>query len=192
MSKLNLILVTLVGVLVLSLFVVLSTLRSTTDERDRIKGNLDQVQFELNRSLVMTQRELDSYIMENKALDSLLKAERIKPARIEYITEVKHHYHRDTIEVNVGEWEAAGKVFPISYRDECLSFSGRVDLINERPRVGLTNVSYVDNQTHVGYLKKKDTGRRFLWVFPIRKKFLELHTYSDCGDNEVHHIEILK
>jgi len=190
MKSLNGYLIALVILAFMALGVLYSRFSELKRDRDRINNNYIETVEGLNQSLALTKAELRTYLLRNKELDSLLKAERIKPAQVKYITRVEHTYVRDTVEVEVLPQDANKPVYeyPITYNDGCLAFSGDINV--EDISIRLNKIEYKDEQTHVGYLKKKDTGRRFLWIFPIRKKFLELHTESKCGGNKVEHINI--
>lgn len=191
MKSLNGYLIALVILAFMALGVLYSRFSELKQDRDRINNNYLEAVEGLNQSLALTRAELRMYLLRNKELDSLLEAERIKPAQVKYITRVEHTYVRDTAEVEVLPQDANKPVYeyPITYNDGCLAFSGDINV--EDISIRLNKIEYKDEQTHVGYLKKKDTGRRFLWVFPIREKFLELHTESKCGGNKVEHINII-
>mgnify|MGYP001160342876 CR=1 FL=1 len=168
-----------------------SRMSSLKKEHDRIYNNYQEQVEGLNKSLTLTKQELKDYIKENKKLDSLLKAEKIKPAKIKYITRVEHHYITDTIRVKIGDSSPNNdSIFPFEYNNGCLFFDGELEV--KTPKLTLNSVEYNDNQTHIVYLKKKKTGRKFLFVFPIKKQYIELHTHSECGENRVEQLNINK
>ena len=190
MKNLNIYLIGVIFVAFFALGILYSKFSDVKQERDRINNNYTEVVEGLNQSLTLTKAELRTYLSRNRELDSLLKAEKIKPSQVKYITRVEHVYTRDTVEVEVLPQDANKSIYeyPITYNDGCLRFTGDMNI--EKIFVRINSIEYRDEQAHVGYLKKKDTGRRFLWIFPIRKKFLELHTESKCGENKVEHIKI--
>jgi len=191
MSKLKIILAVALVAALGMIMTLQSKVGKLKDERDRINNNYQEQVEGLNKSLSLTEQELRSYLERNKELDSLLEAEKIKPAKIKYITRVKHHYHTDTVEVKIGEKvQNNDYLYPIEYDNGCLFLEGEMDV--KTPNLTLNRIEYNDQQEHIAYLKKKDTGRRFLWIFPIRKEYLELHTNSKCGENTVEQINIIE
>lgn len=187
MKKLSVILIGVVVILSGFVFYLKKQLDDMTRDRDRIENNYNQEVTKLNKSLSYNRAELKSYIDRNKELDSLLKAERIKPPQIKYITLIEYDYITDTVEADVLP-PIKEFVYPIEYNDGCFLVEGQMDV--KEINLIFDKLEFNNKQTHIGYLKKRDTGRRILWIFPIRRKYLELHVHNTCGESVVTNINI--
>lgn len=159
------------------------------DERDRLFITSQKQLLEKDQSLQITKVELKQYLKQNKELDSLLKKERIKVKDVRTITQIKEIYikGRDTL---IMVKDSIPSTYSFKYDKDCLSFVG---IANTRTlQTIIDSVHYENNIRMISYLKKEDTGRKILWLFHIKKKYLELHSESDCGQLEIRRLEIIK
>ena len=195
--KLKIIIAVIVLLLIAGNAILLRQNMSIRDNADALRVNMAQQGDSLSRVITLTKRDFKFLLKEkDNDIDSILNAEKIRPAKVRVVTVDKHHYHTeyDTVYVSDGtpsinndsllyyNWEASNK---------CLVISGNVLAKTEvKPIVSVLDADYNTEITHIGYWKKKWTGRRFLWVIKIKKKYIELHTSSTCGDNIVEHLEI--
>lgn len=173
--------------------------QSNKDNADSLRVNLFEQADSLTKVITVTEREFKMLLKskENK-IDSILKEENIRKKKVRTVTVIEHHYHMkvDTMYVPV---ESKGSISDSMFQyyfhkdDGCLSLSGDIYAKTKmKPLLAITESNYNTEITNIAYLKKKWTGRRFLWVFKIKKEYIELHSESTCGENKIEQLEIKK
>ena len=176
------------GILIIILIITSVKLSNIRKDRDVQYHNFIQSDKD-NKNLILTMDQLKDQYSE---LDSLLKKEKIKKNKVEYIINTKYIYKKDTFYIEVKDviWNESDSTFKFNYNQDCLKFTTEGDIKNKLFKV--YNIEYSENLTYIGYIKKEKTGRKFLWVFNIKKPYLELKTVSKCGETKTTYIDIQK
>jgi hypothetical protein len=185
--KLKLILIGIAIVLASSWWMQTRRLVKMTEERDRINNNYQEQVEGLNKNLNLTKKEFKNLLKKNSELDSLLKAEKIRKNKVEYVTVVKTDYKVEYVPVEIIKRDTTK--YTVWYSDKCLSFNGVVDV--SVPSFMMEEILFNNKTSIVGYKKKKDTGRRVLWVFKVKKEYIEIHASSKCGETTVETLNII-
>jgi hypothetical protein len=142
---------------------------------------------EQERLLTISKFQLQERLANDKKLDSIISSLKLKIKDVRTITTVEYRYVLDTVVIPLKQDSVDTYLF--SYISPCISFDGKVDI--EKKLISVNNITNKDTLRHVVYMKKKPTGRKFLF-FNIKRKMLELHTSSECGDIKVEQLNIHK
>lgn len=175
----------IIGLFIFSIFITWK-MNNIRKDRDVQYHNFSQSNKE-NKSLILT---LDQLKEQYSDLDSLLKVEKIKKNKVEYIISTKYIYKTDTVYIKDIIWNNSDSTFKFNYNKDCLKFTTEGDIKNKVFKV--YNIEFSENLTYVGYIKKEKTGRKFLWVFNIKKPYIELRTTCNYGETKTTYIDIQK
>ncbi|NLH51830.1 MAG: hypothetical protein GX459_03165 [Bacteroidales bacterium] len=163
------------------------------ERADRIRLQQNQAQLMVADSLkyLRLQITLEEFKKGmNERMDSILKAEYIKPARVERIIE-RHYYYRDTSynEIRPLPVETIkGKVFPFSDIKDCFRVDGYMMVEELKPVLVITNREFKNNTTDIIYL---DREKRFLFL-KFGKLKAKLKSIPECGEERIKEVEIVK
>ena len=147
----------------------------------------DKEQYDQIRSLTITGEQFEDRLRHDKKMDSIVSSLNVRLKNIKTITTTEYIFKRDTIKVPVIKDSINN--YSLSYQSECLSFRGSFN--TESLELKLTNFNYNDTIYHVAYMKRKPTGKKFLF-FNLKRKVLDLHTSTKCGEVKVEQLNILK
>ena len=165
-------------------------------DRNRISENFEQVQKD-NQLLTIKYSEKDKYY--NAKLDSVIKANKIKPKQVISATLITQAY-KDTTKNEITQEKPQIIVpkepikpiesktlyrIPISVNGECWSMKGEVITRDPETKVNITEKEF-NNSAQALIIRKRALG--FLWW----KKNVQLHVYSDCGETNITKIEYIK
>ena len=161
------------------------------ENRIRLQENQKQLIRADSMQYIKLQITLDEFKKTmNHKIDSLLKAEKIKPSRIEKIIE-RHFYYRDTSynEIKPLPIETfKGKIFPFSDIKDCFRVDGYMMVEELKPVLVITNREFKNNTTDIIYL---DREKRFLFL-KFGKLKAKLKSIPECGEERIKEVEIVK
>ena len=153
--------------------------RDMKDDRNRIATNFEQVNKE-NSVLNLKAGELAKLNTEvSHKLDSVMKANKIKPKQLVSATIIKTEY-KDTGSVKIVYKEPIALSdstyrIELSYKDSCWGMKGVVLTKDKNTSFVLVERSAINNVQLI-VTKKRFLG--FLWVQPKKQRY---RIFSDCG-----------
>ena len=186
MEKLKLILVLVFIGLIIAATTLFNQNKALRKQNDMHLIN-DKAQYEQIKSLSITREQLEERLKHDKKMDSIVSSLNVRLKNIKTITTTEYIFKRDTIQIPV--IKDSVNHYTLSYNSECLSFGGSFN--TESLELNLTNFNYNDSIYHVAYMKRKPTGKKFLF-FNLKRKVLDLHTSTKCGEVRVEQLNILK
>lgn len=176
-----------ISILLISIVGLFSWNTRLKNERDQLYISTQKQLLDKDQSIEITKTQLAEYIDQNQKLDSTLKKNKIKQKDIKTITIIKEVYVGTSDTVTLYK-DTIPDLYKFTYDKDCLYFEGVVDI--KKTEVMINPPQYTDSITLISYLKKEKTGRKWLWVFNIKKKYLELHSYSQCGKSDIKQLTI--
>jgi hypothetical protein len=161
-------------------------------EKIRHRENYTQLE-EFHEKKVAT-LELDKKQFE-KQLDStqraLLKQKNIKPKKVVQFIEVEHT-NIDTIEVAAKVEQKSDTVFTFKHEDDCFYIQGRVEINLDVPNIIIEEKHYLNKSTYIAHIKRRSYKVLGIKTRILGKRYVELTTISDCGEETVKVINIKK
>lgn len=155
-------------------------------DRKRMTENFEQLQND-NQLLNLTYSKKEQYF--NEKLDSVLKANKIKPKQVITATLIKTEYI-DTGGVKIVYREPEKQIdsrynIEVSYSDVCWGMEGVITSTDPETKLEITQRT-ANNNVQAVIIRKRFLG--FLWW----KKNQELKVFSDCGEANVTQINYSK
>lgn len=184
-----------IGVLIILSLIQLKYITTLIEDKDRLSNNIVELQDSIDTNIKLSINEFNLLLKSRDDLQLLLNEEKIKKSKIKTITIIKEHYQVDTVEVLVNQPIEINDTtfnYPITYNDNCLTIEGTITTQHiENPFVTIDKATYDNELVRIAYLKRKPTGRKFLFI-NIKKKYIELITNSKCGTTTSENIDIVK
>ena len=158
--------------------------------KERLEENQRQLLKE-KADFVLLKQTIEEFKQTISAkVDSVIKAEKIKPKNVERIIE-RHFFYRDTSyhtytpgPVVVGD----ATVYPFTDIKDCFTVKGFMEIVDKMPAVTITDRRFDNVSTDIAYIEreKKFLGIRF-------GKFRgRLKTINQCGSTTTKEIEVIK
>lgn len=160
------------------------------EDKDRMTISIQKQLKQKDDLIEVSRRDFKMLMKGNLQMDSLLKQAKTKLKNVNSYTKIKviTKIERDTVPVPV--FIDSENFYNFNYDRNCLSFDATLNV--EKMEATLSNIEQDQVIELLSYLKKEKTGRKFLWIFNINRKYLELHTKSKCGKVEVRQLNIIK
>jgi len=191
MNKLNLILSIIILILIIALGLVFNKMRDNRDDAIRWEHNYEQSSDTISR-INVTLREFKK---TSKATnDSLLKALKIKPKQIETIITIHSEYNNvDTTHITLNKVDSTSKTHYFMESIDCVEIGGIVITeYDSEPELIITNISYTNDIDYIAYWKRRQWKFLGIKTRLFGKKLGELEVSSECGNIELHQIDIIK
>jgi hypothetical protein len=158
--------------------------------RERLEENQAQLLKE-KANYILIKQSLDEFKATISArVDSVLRADRIKPKQVERIVE-RHFYYRDTSYVtHVPDPVVVDNttIYPFTDLKDCFTIRGFMELRDAKPAVTITDRKFENSSVDIAYIERE---KKFLGIRFGRWKG-RLKTINQCGATTTKEIEIVK
>ena len=184
----------LIGLAVLLAIALTFSVKSCKDNKadaDRQSANMEQITWDHNRELTLTKYEYSKLQGEFKnKIDSVTKANKIKPNQIKQATAIKIQY-RDTAIAKIVYRDAISKpdgsfIIPVSFDSQCWSMKGTILTKDALSLFAITEKRANNDIQLIVTNPKYFLG--FLW----RTKKGAYNAFSDCGKVDFTDIKFIK
>jgi len=159
-------------------------------DRERLQYNQTQLLQENQKYIKITQ-SLDEFKKGITArLDSMLKADKIKPRQVTNVIE-RTYYYRDTSHDIISPLPVitpSGELFPFTDVKDCFTISGYLALKDQRPILTITDRQFDNTSIDIAYLERE---KKF-WFIRYGKWRAKLKQSNRCGSSCIKEIEVIK
>lgn len=181
------------------MFVIALAVSRQVEHNGRLREKADRLRLQENQrqylqdsqKFVFIELKMREFIETiTPKVDSILKAEKIKPKNVTNIIE-RHYVYRDTSYASYTPEPVKtidGIIFPFIDIKDCIRIDGFVRIDSLRPTVTITNREFQNNSIDVGYIKRE----KKLWFIAYGKWRAKLKTVNECGETTTKEIKIIK